>query len=68
MILVDHISEDRLDQYALKRLPEDQAAALEEHLLICAECQDRLQLTDEFIAALRAVVRSLGSGGIPTGA
>ena len=51
-----HISEDLLDQYALKKLPEDEAAALEEHLLICHDCQDRLRLTEAFIAALRAVV------------
>ncbi len=51
-----HISEDLLDQYALKKLPESEAAALEEHLLICPKCQDRLQLTEDFIAALRAAV------------
>lgn len=53
-----HISEDILDQYALNKLPESEAAALEEHLLVCFDCQDRLQLTDDFIAALRAVRRS----------
>jgi hypothetical protein len=31
-------------------------AALEERLLICPDCQDRLQLTDDFIEALRAAV------------
>ena len=56
--LVHHISDDLLDEYALKRLPEAEAAALEEHLLICPHCQERLQLTDDFIAALRATLAS----------
>jgi anti-sigma factor RsiW len=51
---MDHISEDELDRYAARSLPESEAAAIEEHLLICEFCQDRLQLTDEFVAALRA--------------
>ena len=60
--VVPHISEDLLDQYALKRLPEAEVAALEEHLLICPECQDRLQLTDDFIEALRDVKRGKADG------
>jgi len=39
-ILVPHISDDELDLYALERLPEDQSAALEEHLLWCHACLD----------------------------
>lgn len=57
-----HISEDLLDQYALKKLPEELAASLEEHLLVCPGCQDRLQLTDDFIEALRAVGRAEANG------
>jgi anti-sigma factor RsiW len=49
----DHISEELLDEYALGRLPDADAAPVEVHLLLCSFCQDRLQLTDEFIAALR---------------
>lgn len=52
-----HPSEDALDEYALGRLPEGQAAELEEHLLVCALCQDRLQEADEFIAVMREAAR-----------
>jgi anti-sigma factor RsiW len=47
-VVVPHISEDLLDQHALKRLPETEVATLEEHLSVCPECLDRLQLTDAF--------------------
>ena len=60
--LVQHVSDEQLDQYALKRLTEAEVAALEEHLLICPECQDRLQLTDDFIEALRDVKRGKADG------
>ncbi len=53
----NHPSEDALEQYALGSMPEEQAAELEEHLLICATCQDRLQETDEFIAVMREAAR-----------
>ena len=61
--LVQHVSDEQLDQYALKRLTEAEVAALEEHLLICPECQDRLQHTDDFIEALRTAVSS--GRGVP---
>jgi len=48
-----HLAEDRLELYALGRLPEDEVAELEEHLLICPACQDRLAETDAFIRAMR---------------
>ncbi len=51
---MNHIADDLIDEYVLARLPETAAAALEEHLLICELCRDRLQLTEEFIQALRA--------------
>jgi hypothetical protein len=53
---MDHIPEDLLDRYAARGLPEAEAARVEEHLLICTFCQDRLQLTDDFVAALRSAV------------
>ncbi|GEM_PF-109617 len=56
-VLMDHISEDELDRYAARSLPAARTAAVEEHLLICEFCQDRLDLTEEFIAALRAAVQ-----------
>lgn len=48
-----HPSDQALEQYALGRLPEDELASLEEHLLICPGCQDRLAETDAFIRATR---------------
>ena len=47
-----HIDEDDLEAYALDRLPEEAAAPIEEHLLICEECQDRLLEWDEFLRAM----------------
>ncbi len=48
-----HPSDQTLEQYALDRLPEEQTAELEEHLLVCPACQDRLAETDAFIQATR---------------
>jgi len=55
---VQHILEDRLEQYAMGALPEPEAGPLEEHLLICATCQDRLQATDDYVVAMNAAAKA----------
>ncbi len=55
---VQHIAEDSLEQYAMGALPEPEAGPLEEHLLICTACQDRLQTTDDYVAAMRAAAKA----------
>jgi hypothetical protein len=50
-----HPSDDQLDLYLLNRLSLEQERLIEEHSLICAMCLDRLSLTADFIAVLRAV-------------
>jgi anti-sigma factor RsiW len=52
--LVDHVPEETLDLYVVGRLDEPDLAPVEEHLLICAECQDRTRDLDTLVAALRA--------------
>jgi hypothetical protein len=55
---VQHIAEDSLEQYAMGAVPEPEVAPLEEHLLICAACQDRLQAADDYVAAMRAAAKA----------
>lgn len=55
---MQHISEELIDEYTLGRLVGAQAAAVEKHLLICNECQDRLRLTEDFVRALRATIHA----------
>ena len=52
-IMPAHIDDDKLERYSLGRLPEDEAASVEEHLLTCTECQDRLTETDEYTGVMR---------------
>lgn len=51
---MEHVSEDDLERYAMRTLPESAVAPLEEHLLICAECRGRLVETERYVAPLRA--------------
>ena len=50
-----HPSEDVLEAYALKRLPEPQIPGVEEHLLVCEACQHVLADLDVFIASIKSV-------------
>jgi anti-sigma factor RsiW len=56
-----HASEELLELYSLHGLPENERAPLEEHLLTCSHCQARLEDLDDFIACLRAALRSLSN-------
>ncbi|MGJ5813669.1 hypothetical protein [Paludibaculum fermentans] len=53
---MSHIAEDSFEQYSMGTLEDSQLAPLEEHLLVCHECQDRLKTTDEFVATMRAAL------------
>jgi len=48
-----HVPEDILERYALGQIPDEDSVGVEEHLLVCEDCQDRLQTTDEFVLAMR---------------
>ena len=53
-MLVQHISEEELEAYALQHpCPIEN---IEEHLLICEECQNSLAKLDEEIALVRFVL------------
>jgi hypothetical protein len=51
-----HIEDNRLEQYAMGALPEQPRAAVDEHLLACADCQSRLVQIDLFLAAFRPAI------------
>ena len=48
-----HLSEDQLEQYAQGRLNPSQAVPLEEHLLICVACQEKLDSVENFALGMR---------------
>lgn len=48
----EHATEDALEEYALGRLRGAAVARLEEHLLICEECQNRLSQIDSFVQGM----------------
>jgi anti-sigma factor RsiW len=54
-----HAVEEDLERYSMGRLPEAEAGLLEEHLLICPACQNRLTETDNYVRALRAAALEL---------
>ena len=49
-----HPTEDEFEEYAFGRVSEDDANAIEEHLLICEDCQYALHRTTEYIQVMKA--------------
>jgi anti-sigma factor RsiW len=54
-----HISTQLWERYALQQIPEDQLAPVEEHLLLCAVCQQRLAEIDEFVDGFKLAARQV---------
>lgn len=50
-----HFSAETLEEYAFNRLSEAATEALEEHLLLCTLCQNKLKAVDEYILLMKHV-------------
>ncbi|MCP5117215.1 MAG: hypothetical protein GY953_40845 [bacterium] len=51
-----HPADEVLEQHSLGQLSEPQQGHIEDHLLVCGECQRRLGEMDEYIAAMRTAL------------
>jgi anti-sigma factor RsiW len=54
-----HASDECLEQYALGSLEEPLLGEVEEHLLICSQCQEHLKEIDAFRVAMRSAAARL---------
>jgi hypothetical protein len=50
-----HVEEEQLEQYSIGALPEPDVARVEEHILICETCQEKLAHADSWIRSVRRV-------------
>jgi len=58
----NHIAEDVLEAYVLARLSEAEVVPVEEHLLICQRCRDRVAWLDDLVGSIRAAARGTSPG------
>lgn len=56
--LTNHLSSEELESYVLNRASGARAVSLEEHALVCEECQQALIATELEVADLRRALRS----------
>ena len=54
-----HFGDDLLETYSIGHLPEEQVPALEEHLLMCSDCQVRLTSIDQYLQVARTAAAEL---------
>ena len=60
----NHPTEETIELYALGRLAEVLVPSLEEHLLVCALCQDILRKEDSFSQSIRALSKCKPRGNV----
>lgn len=56
---VSHPAEETLERYALGLLPDPERDDLEDHLLLCDHCQQRLDEATEYVATMRSAAQNL---------
>jgi len=56
-----HFSAERLEEYLFRRASNEEANAIETHILTCAGCLSRLQIIQSEISLLKAAFRHLQS-------
>jgi predicted anti-sigma-YlaC factor YlaD len=62
---VSHISKEALEQYAMETLFGLEVKPVEEHLLTCSACREKLQEADEYVAAMRSAARKMAKAQEP---
>ena len=63
-----HPTEDLLEEYSFGRVVEPALASIEEHLLDCTLCQDRLLAVDEYTTLMKAGIAAIEREREVTGA
>jgi hypothetical protein len=56
---IGYVTDDTVERYAMKSLPESEAGTLEGHLLICQSCRERLLAEIEYVTAMRAAAAKI---------
>lgn len=54
-----HVDVEELEKYSMGTSSLDETALVEEHLLTCEGCQDRLRETDDYVLAMRRASQKL---------
>ncbi|HUJ22092.1 MAG TPA: hypothetical protein VLX58_11250 [Bryobacteraceae bacterium] len=54
-----HATEESLEKYAMDLLTDPELSAVEEHLLACSHCQERLHEVDGYVKAIRAAASGM---------
>jgi hypothetical protein len=60
MFTAGHPEDDVLERYSMGNLEEPVAESIEEHILVCASCQDRLDFTETYIRSMKSAMASAG--------
>ena len=58
-MLMQHIEDEVLDCYVMQTLSPPEVEEIEGHLLICEECQERLDGTSDFVQSISAAALEL---------
>jgi len=54
-----HWEAEEIERYSLGTIPEEESARLEEHLLICESCRQRLSESDDYVSSMQHAAAEL---------
>ena len=62
MEIVQHVPDETLERFAMQAIPDSESERLEEHILICPDCRERLQAEIDFVTAMRRATAEIRDG------
>ena len=62
MEIVPHVTEESLEQYVMGTLPDSESDRLDDHLVNCQSCRDRLSAEIDFVKAMRRAAAMIREG------
>jgi len=60
--LLEHPTDDTLEGYARNNLDQSARDDVEDHLLVCEGCRQRLEIHEAYLRAMREALRKLEEG------
>jgi hypothetical protein len=56
---IKHVEEKHLEAYAMNRVPHDELAEIEEHLLFCTICLEKLEAVERYVKAMQGAAKRI---------
>jgi hypothetical protein len=60
-----HLPDEAIEDYAMRRLAEGELPLVEEHLMVCPACQQKVEIVEALLSGLRQLAKDDDGEEVP---